>query len=133
MKLKVAIDFDDCLDQEEVQQYASDLIDRGIEVWICTARMDNEFGNPNWNDDVWFMCNRIGISITNTIFTNGSSKSHYLNGKGFLWLLDDMGSNIEDLNKNSEVIPILYASYNDWRKKCDNIIIKILNETENKL
>ena len=122
MKLKVAIDFDDTLDQEEVQEYASDLIARGIDVWICTARMNNEMGNPNWNNDVWFMCSRIGIPITNTIFTNGSNKSYFLKDSGFLWLLDDMGSNIEDLSKNSKVIPILYVGYNNWKEKCEKII-----------
>lgn len=126
--IKVAIDFDDTLDQEEVQEYAKSLVKRGIEVWICTARMDNEFGNPNWNNDVWAMCSYIGIPITHTIFTNSYNKSHYLNGKGFLWLLDDMHDNIEDLCENSEVTPILYVHFNPWKDKCDFLIKKAEDE-----
>jgi hypothetical protein len=68
MKKKVSFDFDDCLDNLIVQEYCEELIDKGVEVWICTARMDNVFGNPNWNDDVFFMAQRLGIPITNKCF-----------------------------------------------------------------
>ncbi len=126
MKKKVSFDFDDCLDNLIVQEYCSELIERGFEVWICTARMDNVFGNPNWNDDVFFMAQRLGIKKTNIIMTNGSNKSHFLNNKDFIWHLDDMDSNIEDISRNSNCIPILYVSWNNWKEKCERIIKRIV-------
>jgi hypothetical protein len=122
MKKKVSFDFDDCLDQEEVQLYCEELIERGIEVWVCTARMDNEYGNPNWNDDLWFMCQKLGIPITNTILTNGNHKSLYLTDKDFIWHLDDMYSNIEDLGLRSDCEPILYVKWNNWKEKCNKLL-----------
>ena len=122
--IKVAFDFDDTLDQEEVQAYATHLVSKGIDVWICTARMDNHLGNPNWNTDLFDMALRLKIPFSNIIMTNLSLKSDHLHGKGFLWLLDDMQSNIEDLMK-SDCTPILYAHYNNWMEKCNNIIINV--------
>lgn len=120
--IKVAIDFDDTLDQIEVQKFVTDLLERGdIEIWICTARMDNEWGNPNWNTDMFMLASKLRIPIPNIIMTNGSPKSHFLHGKGFLFLLDDMDSNMVDLLK-SDCIPILYAPYNNWREKCLRLI-----------
>lgn len=40
-KIKVSFDFDGTLDRPEIQQYARELIGRGIEVWIVTARVDH--------------------------------------------------------------------------------------------
>jgi hypothetical protein len=119
--IKVAFDFDDTLDQDEVQEYAKSLIERGIDVWICTARLDNHHGNPNWNIDLFETAMSLRIPFGNIIMTNLSLKSAHLNKKGFTWLLDDMQSNIEDL-MTSDCIPILYVHYNNWKEKCEKLI-----------
>jgi hypothetical protein len=125
MKKKVSFDFDDCLDNLIVQEYCEELIDKGVEVWICTARMDNVFGNPNWNDDVFFMAQRLGIPITNIIMTNGDIKSNFLKDKGFVWHLDDMNMNIIDITKRTDCIGILYTPWNlEWRDKCELLLKK---------
>lgn len=36
--MKVSFDFDDTLSKPKVQEYAKELINRGIEVYIVTAR-----------------------------------------------------------------------------------------------
>jgi hypothetical protein len=123
MKKKVSFDFDDCLDNLIVQEYCEELIERGLEVWVCTARMDNVFGNPNWNDDIFFTCQRLGIPITRIIMTNGSNKSHFLKDKDFIWLLDDMEFNVKDVTKHSDCIGIRYTPWNmEWRDKCELLI-----------
>lgn len=122
MKKKVSFDFDDCLDRVEVQTYCEELIERGIEVWICTARMTRQYGDYGWNDDVWFMCRRLGIPIENTIFTGGSDKSYFLDGKDFIWHLDDMEYNIEDVDENSDCKGVWYRSWSIWKQECEKLL-----------
>ena len=63
MKKKVSFDFDECLDEYEVQEYCRELIKRGYDVWICTARTPSVMGGEivdsidyGWNRDVFKMC-----------------------------------------------------------------------------
>jgi hypothetical protein len=126
--IKVAFDFDDTLDQEEVQEYAKSLISLGIDVWICTARYSNQDGNPNWNTDLFETMMALRIPWDRVIFSGGGNKSFFLKDKGFIWLLDDMHDNITDLCKNSKVIPILYVHYNPWMDKCNSLIKKAQDE-----
>jgi len=38
--MKVSFDFDGTLEQKEVQEYAKQLLEEGIEVWVVTTRWD---------------------------------------------------------------------------------------------
>ena len=119
MKNKIAFDFDDTLDTQEVQDYAMELIKRGFDVYICTHR--TEYPGMSSNRDLYEMADKVGISRDNIIITNGYRKSHFL-GKRFLWLLDDMDYNIEDLSLRSKCIGVHYWKFNNWKEKCEKII-----------
>ena len=66
--MKVSFDFDDTLDKPSVQKFARELINEGIDVWICTSRFENyqdyynHFENkeevlPTINDDLFEIAN----------------------------------------------------------------------------
>ena len=40
--MKVSFDFDSTLSRKDVQSFAKELVDRGLEVWIVTSRFDDE-------------------------------------------------------------------------------------------
>lgn len=42
--MKVSFDFDGTLEPPIVQQYAKELIEKGIEVWVVTSRSKNKKG-----------------------------------------------------------------------------------------
>ena len=116
MNNKLAFDFDDTLDQLEVQLYVIELIRRGYDIYICTHR--TEYVNMNSNPDLYEMADKLGIPSDNIIITNGSHKSHFLDG--FIWLLDDMLYNIEDVNLRTDCVGIYYGK--GWRDRCEKLI-----------
>jgi ribosomal protein S24E len=42
--MKVSFDLDSTLSRKDVQEFAYELVKRDIEVWVVTARIDNETG-----------------------------------------------------------------------------------------
>ena len=124
--MKVSFDFDDCLDMDEVQEYCSELIARGVDVWICTARTPSLGGIDNidygWNRDVFIMCDKLGIPPEQVIMTDCGLKSFYLNERNFIWHLDDMLHNYNDLITKSDVTPIYYHTSVDWKEQCEKLL-----------
>jgi len=122
-KIKVSFDFDDTLDKEEVQQFAIELIDIGIDVWICTNRFPESEMIPRWNDDIYEIVDSIGISRSNIIFAQMSDKFVYLEDSNIIWHLDNSKPEIKAINKNSDVIGIhLYDP--KWKSKCLKLLKK---------
>lgn len=116
---KVSFDYDDCLDKKEVYDYCKSLINKGVEVWVCTSRVKD---NLHWNNDLYTITERLGIPKERIIFTDGGDKSYYLKDSGFLWHLDDMRGNCNDINLQTDVEGIIYAKWYDWKKSCDKIL-----------
>lgn len=124
--MKVSFDFDGCLDMGEVQEYCSELIDRGVEVWICTGRTPSlgeiENKDADQNRDVFIMCDKLGIPDEHVIMTDCALKSFHLTNKGFIWHLDDMLDNYVDLITKSDVTPIYYHHSINWREECEKLL-----------
>jgi len=64
---RVTFDFDGTLDMKIVQEYAKSLIDRGVDVWICTARFEPGYehlwGGKEWsNADLDEVAETLGIT-----------------------------------------------------------------------
>jgi hypothetical protein len=46
---KVSFDFDSTLSRDDVQEFASDLIDLGFDVWVVTSRFNDKTADEkNW-------------------------------------------------------------------------------------
>ena len=131
---RVSFDFDDTLDQEEVWHYALQLMDRGVEVWIVTARLDDdnvmkEFGEkignhdviPPWagNDDIYAQADAMGIPKNRIVFTNLLGKGAFFKRHpDFAWHLDDSSKQLFDVQYMSKVKPI--SVFNPkWKQKCE--------------
>ena len=96
--MKVSFDFDGTLSLDHVQEYARELIGRGIEVWIVTSRFENAdrynefFGTTGFSydhKDLEEVAKDLGIPKDKIVFTNMGPKEDYLINKGFKFHLDD--------------------------------------------
>jgi len=130
MNKRVSFDFDDTLTREDVQEYAKELISKGVEVFVVTKRYD-ELHKHLWadnptNDDLWEVTNRLGIPERNVIFTNVQPKSKVLLGSNVLWHLDDTVEVLHDIHRNSETLPV-YVENDVWKKICN----RLLKDNEN--
>lgn len=128
--MKVSFDFDDTLSKPKVQEYAKELINRGIEVYIVTARWSNtamELAFPNvvsfYNADLYLVADTLKIHSDNIIFMDMVPKNEYLKTTNILWHLDDCGVEIIHIknDKDCKTLPINMLS-SSWKTKCEKLI-----------
>ena len=124
--MKVSFDFDSTLSRPDVELYAKELVERGIEVWIVTSRLG--FGkepNPTWNDEVFEAAKRVGIKKEHIFFTCMANKSEFLDGKGFVFHLDDDNIELSFIRTDTDVAPIFLYHNKFWRMDCENALSNI--------
>lgn len=117
---RVSFDYDGTFSQRKVQDYAKELIKRGVDVWLVTARPDDD--NPNnWdNTEIYLAAREVGIPIEKIVFTNLRPKATYFKNNVFIWHLDD--SEFELLTMRPYVKGIDVIRDKNWRIKCDSLI-----------
>lgn len=127
--LKVSFDFDDTLSRAEVQQFAGYLSGAGHEIWVVTMRFRtredmvryHQDDTRSWegNDDLFRVARDLGIPESRIVFTNWEWKSVFLQGKGFVWHLDDCGYTLQNLRKNCPDLRAINSWRNSrWRRQC---------------
>lgn len=121
----VSFDFDGTLSRPDVQEYAAELISRGLIPWIVTARLGKEYllqENSSWNDDLYEVSKRLGIPDHQIRFMNYSPKSDFFDTENFLWHLDDDHTELFDIKRaKTKTIPIQVNS-GMWRSKCERLL-----------
>jgi len=125
--MRVSFDFDRTLNTLSVRKYAKELIDRGIEVWITTARFKENtsmFYDANYsNTDLYHVAESLNIPKDRITFMNMVQKSDFLEcNEDFIFHLDD------DYDEISYVKPIWVYSFT-WREDCNRLILE--NEQSN--
>jgi hypothetical protein len=121
--MKVSFDFDGTLDKKSVQKYAKELIDKGFEVWICTARLnDNDAPSKDWNKDLYQVAKDIGIKYENIIFMAFMDKYHFFECKDFIWHLDDDWTELDLINKHTDTKGISVFGNENWKQKCNKLL-----------
>lgn len=134
--VKVSFDFDSTLSTEEVQEYAKELISRGIDVWVVTTRWDENHKHKyfhkgskqieNAHKELWEIVDRLGIPRWKVRFTNMEWKHKYLTGAGFLWHLDDNREEItEAVDSRAADMPyMILVEEENWKEQCDGFLNK---------
>lgn len=113
-----SFDFDDTLSRGDVQDYARELISKGVRVYVTTSRVgDTGSLNKNWNKDLYKVTSSLGIK--DVIFTGGSDKAKALKGKNVAFHLDDSEVELENFQKSSIAGVSLF---DDWREKCNKLL-----------
>jgi len=123
---KVSFDFDDTLTLKNVQDYAKDLIKKGIEVHVVTSRYEDpkQYTFECNHDDLFTIIKEIGIDKKNVHFTNFTFKHKFFkNNTDFIWHLDDnyqekyaMGSS------GCKTICVLHKDGEYFENKCDELL-----------
>ena len=134
MTKKVSFDFDGTLEYKNVQRFAKQLIEKGLEVWVVTTRWDenhkHKYPMNTTLDDLWEVVDELGIPRHHVRFTCMEWKCKYLAGTKFLWHLDDNDQEAKEAKKEGLIIPIIDAMASDWQEQCEEIIFNS-NRKEN--
>ena len=129
---KVSFDFDSTLELRSVQEYANDLIERGVEVWVVTSRFgDDELYRKFFhtsinvdltNKDLREVTDRLGISADRIHFTNMQDKWEFIENRGFIWHLDDDWIENEMINSRTLTRGIDVFGNPKWREECESLL-----------
>ena len=99
--MKIAFDFDDVLDREDIQVIAKNLM-RNHEIFVISARPDvkqvyiiNQ-GMQNWNDDLFLVIDTLNIKRENVFLVNNQSKRHKIIEHDIDILIDDSMEHIDE-------------------------------------
>lgn len=135
--MKVSFDFDGTLERQSVQKYASELISRGIEVWIVTSRFDIENYSKQYftsiesatlaNRDLFEVAKQLEIPNDRIHFTNMMNKWRFFEDKDFIWHLDDDWIEVREIDRKTKTRGISYFNSPNWKSKCEKTIQRIGN------
>lgn len=130
---KVSFDFDGCIgDSISLQEYAIELISKGIDVWIVTTRWDrtSKYCDPEYykfhKNDSWLevhgLARELGIPIKNIVFTNYTWKydKFFKFNNDFIFHIDDNSDELRNLSKVG-IVGIAYPS-GGWKQKCEKLL-----------
>ncbi len=121
--IRVSFDFDGTLDKATVQEYARALINRGVDVWICTARLsDKDAPSDKWNDDLYEVCKLVGIPKRKIQFCAMSDKYEFFLNTDFVWHLDDDWTELELINEYTNTKGISIFGNPAWKDECEKHI-----------
>jgi hypothetical protein len=120
--MKVSFDFDGTLSRPDVQEYAKELIESGIEVIVTTSRLDesNKYLysiNPT-NEDLYAITDSLGIKRENIYFTNMDDKVNYLHND-IAWHLDDDEYELWEIFNSNLNVEGVDVNDDDWRGMCN--------------
>lgn len=120
--MKVSFDFDGTLSRPDVQDYAKELIEKGIEVIVTTSRFDESNKhlypvNPT-NEDLYAITDRLGIKRENIYFTNMDDKVNHLHND-IAWHLDDDEYELWEIFHSDLKVDGIDVKEDDWRWMCN--------------
>lgn len=129
---RVSFDFDSTLTRPDIKEFAQEIINQGIDVWIVTSRFNDDpstfdenipswikaFKSPTVNNDLREMAEELGIPDDRIIYTNMELKSEFFKDTDFVWHLDDDWVEIKEINDTTNVIGITQVGNKNWKEDC---------------
>jgi len=126
---KISFDFDNTLSRVDIQNFAKELVNKGYEVWIVTSRTDTELSLSrgwNWvknqNDVLYKVAESCGILRESIHFTDHVDKIEFLQGKNFLFHIDDDPDELWEIVKSGDTCKVVNANHSDWLIHCSDIL-----------
>lgn len=122
----VTFDYDHTISNRlEVQEYCKELIGRGLDVWIVTARYDDlqkhRYPTNPTNECLYKILDEIGLPKHKVRFMCMESKHTYLEHTYVLWHLDDDTIELENINMYCKTIGIDVTKPN-WKDECEKLL-----------
>mgnify|MGYP001038250813 CR=1 FL=1 len=127
----VTFDFDGTLSRTDVQEYALELISKGVDVWVVTSRYDELHKhryqiNPT-NDDLWEVIDKLNIPRWKVRFTCMEWKANYLFHTNAIFHLDDNNDEFFEMRKLKCKTKGIQVSSGGFQNKCNRILLSSLD------
>jgi 5'(3')-deoxyribonucleotidase len=101
--MNLCLDFDGVLSERMMQNFVKKCM-KGNEVWIVTARKDNEHCRKVMKP----VLDKLGLSFASVIFCNGKPKKDILVGINADLYIDNETIELSDINEHTNTIALLW-------------------------
>lgn len=123
----VTFDYDKTLSRKEVQTYAIELMAKGVDVWVVTARFDDlhahRYPSKPSNKDLWATIDAIGLPRYKVRFTYGGFKVEYLMHTFAIWHLDDDLIELEEMEAEPDCkVEGIHSLSENWKQNCEDLL-----------
>lgn len=123
---KVSFDFDGTLSKPKVQEYAALLMKKGYDVWVTTARWDDDNADKyiygSTNNDLYEITDNLGIPRENITFCNMVPKAEVM-ATDFILHLDDDWLELYEIRQLGKVPAInAFGNGKGWRNECNKLL-----------
>jgi hydroxymethylpyrimidine pyrophosphatase-like HAD family hydrolase len=115
--IRVTFDYDDTLTEENVRQYASELKERGFDVWVVTAR------TSNFSQDVYSDTDELGIARNHVIFTEGEYKQDFIREIAPIFHVDDDHIETVLIRASTRTVGVRHSHNPDWMDECEAALV----------
>lgn len=129
--MKVSFDFDGTLSRKDVQDFAKELIGKGIDVWIVTSRIATEPAlEKGWywiekqNDELYKVAELVGVVKDKIVFTEHIDKIVFLKDKVFEFHLDDDEHELILIMQSKDSCVPLNVGHFSWKENCLEVLNK---------
>ncbi len=103
----IAFDFDSTIDDIRLQWLAIKMRVEKNELWIVTARRDNEHNRKT----IQPVLKKIGLTFLSVVFCNDKPKYECIKGINADIYIDNISDEFEDLLNTTNTIPLLWNNY----------------------
>lgn len=130
--MKCSFDYDNSLSRSDLQDYAKELVQRGIEVWIVTSRYDSTSKyTPEMIEDwgikdlqfehtkLFEVADEIGIAREHIVFMNMQPKKLFFkDNRDFIFHIDDDAVELMTI----KYVNTIDSLDNNWKDLCEDSI-----------
>lgn len=128
---KISFDFDGTLSRNDVQEYATKMVNTGYEVWIVTSRVNTENALAkgwHWverqNQELYDVAKKCGIKKEHIFFTEHVDKIVFLKNKQFIFHIDDDVDELMYILESNDLCKPVNVQHSDWLTHCEEILKK---------
>ena len=115
--MKIALDFENVLTTNKGFDFANDLLNEGVEVYVVSSRIGHI--KSNHNSDLLKVVRHLNLPYSNVIFTL-NKQGYFANHSGFKFYLSDNMIDLQLVDKDVNSIP-LFGNEN-WRSDCLDLV-----------
>lgn len=101
----IAFDFDGCLDDKRLKILAKKMVHEGNEIWIVTARSENEFNKEKISP----VLKELMVSEYQVIYANGKQKWELIQGLNADIYIDNITSEFQNIMNYTNTVALLFS------------------------
>ena len=115
--VRVSVDYDNVLTEDDVQDYVKRISDGGFDVWVVSSREDTKANRR----EIYKVSSPLGVMWEHVVLTDGF-KFKAIKKIQPVWHLDDDWIDLSMIKSKTKTVAIRYSFNPEWQKQCNEAL-----------